>query len=219
MKWIKWYPIDWIHSTCRQDLEPAERAAWHDFVCLASLREPLGKFRFTNLAGLSSILRIPESVLKSAIEKCLNSKRIRIKESSVETTITIVKYRKYQPGVGVNKKPENIEKRLRNLGVSSLVYISSISFDFSSLNWKGIEDQDVKGWEEAYPAVDVKQELLKMREWIKANPQKGRKSNYRRFIANWLRKEQDRGGTRRGLPSGPAPGTWLKMMKEKEGKK
>ena len=219
MKWIKWYPIDWIHSTCRQDLEPAERAAWHDFVCLASLREPLGKFRFTNLAGLSSVLLIPESVLKSAFEKCERSKRIRIKTTPVETTITIVKYRKYQPQLSVSKKPENIEKRLQKPGVPIYSILSSILFDFSSLKWEGIKEEDLNNWAEAYPAVDIKQELLKMREWIKANPQKGRKSNYRRFITNWLRKEQDRGGTRRGTPSGPEPGTWLKTMKEREAKK
>jgi len=34
-----------------------------------------------------------------------------------------------------------------------------------------------------------------MREWILANPAKGRKQNWRRFISNWLSRAQDRGGT------------------------
>jgi hypothetical protein len=61
--------------------------------------------------------------------------------------------------------------------------------------WGGIQKKDLESWAKAYPACDIKSELLKMAEWIKANPAKGKKSNYRRFIVNWLSRSQDRGGT------------------------
>ena len=41
-----------------------------------------------------------------------------------------------------------------------------------------------------------------MIEWIKSNPKKGKKENYRRFITNWLSKSQERGG---GMKSNPRP--------------
>ena len=46
-----------------------------------------------------------------------------------------------------------------------------------------------------YPAADVLQELKKMKAWSINNPTKRKtKSGIKRFIGNWLAKEQDRGG-------------------------
>lgn len=46
-----------------------------------------------------------------------------------------------------------------------------------------------------YPAVDVLQELKKMKAWSINNPKKRKtKSGIKRFIGSWLAKEQDRGG-------------------------
>ena len=52
----------------------------------------------------------------------------------------------------------------------------------------------VAEWSSLYPAVDVLQELRKMRGWLLANP-KNRKTprGVRSFITTWLSKEQDRG--------------------------
>jgi hypothetical protein len=63
--------------------------------------------------------------------------------------------------------------------------------------WDGIGEEDKAAWIKAYPACDIEIELAKMAEWLKANPTK-KKSNYRRFITNWLSRSQDRGGTQRG---------------------
>jgi len=61
-------------------------------------------------------------------------------------------------------------------------------------------------WDElalAYPACDIRRQMLAMEQWLKANPAKARKSNWRKFVTNWLAKEQDRGGDLRGQ-SAPA---------------
>jgi hypothetical protein len=42
--------------------------------------------------------------------------------------------------------------------------------------------------------------MLAMEQWLKANPAKARKSNWRKFVTSWLAKEQDRGGDLRGMP-------------------
>lgn len=58
-------------------------------------------------------------------------------------------------------------------------------------------------WDElsqAYPACDIRRQMLAMEQWLKANPVKARKSNWRKFVTNWLAKEQDRGGDLRGMP-------------------
>lgn len=50
-------------------------------------------------------------------------------------------------------------------------------------------------WTAAYPAVDVKQELLKMIAWLESNPaRKKTRRGITRFIDSWLSREQDKGG-------------------------
>jgi hypothetical protein len=63
--------------------------------------------------------------------------------------------------------------------------------------WQGITDADRTEWAAAYPACDVAGELLRATSWLKANPSKAHKSNWRRFVVSWLTRSQDKGGTNR----------------------
>lgn len=64
--------------------------------------------------------------------------------------------------------------------------------------WEGITDADHAEWSQAYPAADLPVELAKANQWLKANPKKARKSNWRRWLTTvWLTKCQDHGGTHR----------------------
>ena len=71
----------------------------------------------------------------------------------------------------------------------------------------GIREQDVAEWQETFPNVDVMQQLRSMKLWCRDNPKKRKtKNGIRRFITNWLDREQNRGGDR-GLvvASPPSP--------------
>ena len=68
-------------------------------------------------------------------------------------------------------------------------------FSFTDSLWYGITDEQVALWAEAYPACDIEMELRQMGEWCKANGSKGKKVNWRRFVVNWLKRAQDRGGS------------------------
>ncbi len=59
-----------------------------------------------------------------------------------------------------------------------------------------ITQQDINEWMELYPAVDIMQELRKMKGWCNDNPKKRKtESGIKRFIGSWLSKEQDKGGS------------------------
>lgn len=61
----------------------------------------------------------------------------------------------------------------------------------------GVTESKASTWQELFPAVDVRQELNKMRAWSDANPSKRKtKRGVERFIVNWLSREQDRGGSK-----------------------
>lgn len=54
----------------------------------------------------------------------------------------------------------------------------------------------INDWKELYQAVDILQELKKMKGWLDSNPAKRKtKKGVPRFINSWLAREQDRGGT------------------------
>lgn len=76
----------------------------------------------------------------------------------------------------------------------------------SESGWEGITDADHAEWSQAYPAADLPVELAKATQWLKANPKKARKSNWRRWLTTvWLSKCQDRGGTHREAARPAAP--------------
>lgn len=58
-----------------------------------------------------------------------------------------------------------------------------------------VYQSQIDHWHELYPAVDIKQELLKMQGWLESNPKKRKtKRGITAFITNWLSKSQDKGG-------------------------
>lgn len=60
--------------------------------------------------------------------------------------------------------------------------------------WSGKTSELVLELKAAYPACDIDRQFLEMAQWLKANPAKAKKTAWRRFVDNWLRRKQDRGG-------------------------
>lgn len=69
-----------------------------------------------------------------------------------------------------------------------------------------ITEADVAEWRDAFPAVDVPQQLRAMRQWLLAN-ERNRKTvrGMRKFIVSWLSRDQDRGGSRQQGHHSQAP--------------
>ena len=80
--------------------------------------------------------------------------------------------------------------------------------------WQNVTDADRQEWAEAFPGAVLDQELAKATAWLKANPTKARRSNWRRFLVGWLQRCQDKGGTDRQQTGRrpedkPPPKRWL----------
>lgn len=94
----------------------------------------------------------------------------------------------------------DLDKKKKNSAASdsrSQPASPKINFNFKTSTWENITPGDIEPWKEAYPACDISVELKAMAEWLLSNPEK-RKEQYRRFITNWLSRQQQRGGTRNG---------------------
>ncbi|MCD8220907.1 MAG: hypothetical protein LUD07_01710 [Clostridiales bacterium] len=58
-----------------------------------------------------------------------------------------------------------------------------------------VPEDKIESWEQAYPGVNVRQELFRMAAWLDANPtRKKTRRGITRFIVGWLERTQNRGG-------------------------
>jgi hypothetical protein len=69
--------------------------------------------------------------------------------------------------------------------------------------WQGITAGDRSEWAAAFPGADLAQELAKATAWLRANPKRCGKRNWRRFVVNWLQRCQEKGGTHREIGRRP----------------
>lgn len=81
---------------------------------------------------------------------------------------------------------------------------SAVSWS-ADAGWGGITDTDRQEWAVAFPGAILPQELAKATAWLRANPQRAGRRNWRRFIVGWLQRCQDKGGTSREAGKIPPP--------------
>lgn len=55
-----------------------------------------------------------------------------------------------------------------------------------------VTQEHFEAWREAFPLVDVRNELKKIKSWLISNPEKRPAKNMTRFVNQWLGKEQDK---------------------------
>ena len=78
-----------------------------------------------------------------------------------------------------------------------------------------VEEHQAQEWKELFPAVDVMQELRKMKAWCDANPsRKKTRRGVKAFIVKWLSKEQDKGKSVRNHQSERTLPDWYKNEDE-----
>ncbi len=207
--WIPFYVDKWLFGSTRIELSPEERGVWIDLLAIAA--KDNGHIRANEgvpypLDQLAGFLRVPETLLKRTITKCLRRKKIARQQ---DRSLYICNWNKYQftdrhkRRIDSDIREDNIRKdRIgkdrpsENRTPRPQKRTSQINFNFKNREWINIKTEDKSGWLAAYPACDIDLELYKMREWLLANPDK-RKKNYRRFIVNWLTRTQDKGGSER----------------------
>lgn len=114
-----------------------------------------------------------------------------------------------------NKQPTDnqqitTKQELKHLSIKELKPIArsekktslhAVDFDFEKGEFLNINGH-LAVWEKAYPAVNITAELNKACVWLVENP-KNRKSNYGRFLSNWLSRAQDKAPSSKSTVRGP----------------
>ena len=181
------------------ELDEPERFVWFGFLLLAGDCAHEGRICATENSGytdeqLADLLKTTPELIKRAKSEFLKFGKIEVDSHGI---ITILKWHLYQSEY-LRQKSYRVKLQGEVTDSSPSPSLSIlISFNSKEKVWENITEDDKRGWSEAYPACDISTELTRMREWLISNPTKAVKSNWRRFITNWLSRSQDRGGTNR----------------------
>ena len=149
---------------------------------------------------IADMLDVEPNTYDDGIRRMIDKSKITVDENGV---ISIVNWSKYQSEYertrhamsrGVQKYGVDVDVDVERDVDIEIDKNKNFYYDIASRRWHGIEAVDMEAWASAYPACDINTELAKAGEWMLANPKKAVKSNYRRFIVNWLSRSQDRGG-------------------------
>ena len=73
--------------------------------------------------------------------------------------------------------------------------------------WSGISEAQIWAWKEAYPAVNIENEMKSALAWCLSNPADAPRSRFAAFLNTWFRKNQDRASIR-AIPTTPSAPSW-----------
>ncbi len=126
--------------------------------------------------------------MQTAKTRALTNERVQRKRNADSVTKALPEKRREKK----SKKKINTSASTRG-GSTAEEKSIEVSWTKSS-GWRGFDEADRARWAEAYPACNVDRQLLAMDDWLRSNPLRAHKSNWSRFITNWFKREQDRGG-------------------------
>jgi len=155
----------------------------------------------TGRDALASQTGLTVQQIRTSLNKLKSTNELTIKSSKQGTVIQVVSYDKYQEVtnestthqpdsnqiVTTNKKNKNIKNEKKNTLADAETHEISWS---SAGGWQNISADDIKQWDAAYPNAHVAQQIEAMNQWLISNPSKAKKKLWRKFITNWLARQQ-----------------------------
>jgi len=210
LPWMKFFPSDYIKDT--RCLSAEEKGVWMDLICFSWDSPERGKLKgdleaFSRMTGVEADplkrimsrlqnLGICEVVTNGHTEVTVMSRRICREEKDRE----LARLRKRR-----EREKENVTDLSRSLSRSVTPEKSYVRSQKSDKRITTYADYDQKSksaceeilsknlviWAKAYPAVNLETETSKAISWLISNP-KNKKSDFKRFLNNWMRRAQDR---------------------------
>jgi len=160
---------------------------------ITELLENYNLFYFTNKNTIRSrAVDIRLELRNDKKQKAKLSAEVRWKNAKAMRThceSNAIKERKGKERKGKSKEDKPKDKSLARLGTGNLL----IKMPLIGNDEIEIGDSFLKNWKVAYPKVNIYNCLIKMKNWLIANPKRRKtKAGILKFIVTWLAKEQDR---------------------------
>jgi hypothetical protein len=92
-----------------------------------------------------------------------------------------------------------------------------LTFNFESWKFEGILDSDISDWKLMYPHIDIQVETLKATQWLKNNPSRNKKKNWRKYLTGWYGRSNDSIENKKAYRSATGGTTQDRRTKNKDG--
>ncbi len=220
LNWVKWYFTDWMLGVRRMSW--AARGVYMEALSLQFHGERLDAgyeawqelFAGITEADYQQVVRHFEQRSDDAGTYLVNRRlEAEMQASKVKSDKARANAKRMHSGRRANAKRTHSERsairgeerrvdeiREDENGLCSDATVRARTIDALSWSvdggWTGITDKDRSDWGEAYPAVNVGQEMAKAHQWLLARPAKQRKKRWRAFLTGWLSRTQENGGSR-----------------------
>lgn len=191
------------------------KANWKDGV-FKGTTVPRGSF-ISSILKLAEETRLTNDEVRTAISHLVSTGEITKQSTNKYTVFTVVNYALYQDVTEQepNQVPSNAQtipklfptieegKKVRKEEINNIICpepekaapnLSGIKLILNDKTYYDAPLDKIAVWKEVYQAVDVMQELQKMRAWLDSNPTRRKtRRGIERFINNWLSRSQDNG--------------------------
>lgn len=145
----------------------------------------------------------------------VNSDSLKVNDDSLGENDHSLQQKESKVKDSKEKKKKDISSELKNSPSEPVI----ISLILSDKTLYPIFQKDIDEWKEIYPAVDIMQELRKMKGWCNDNPVRRKtKRGIRKFIGIWLSKQQDKGYMHNKHLDDPIPSFEIKMLEDNASK-
>lgn len=64
-------------------------------------------------------------------------------------------------------------------------------FNFEKWEFEGIGEKDLASWKVMYPHIELSVEILKAAQWLKNNPSRSNKKQWRKYLTGWFGRAND----------------------------
>lgn len=92
-----------------------------------------------------------------------------------------------------------------------------LSFDFEKWEFVGITEKDMNDWKLMYPHIDLVVEKLKASQWLKNNPTRSKKKQWRKFLTGWFGRSNDSTENKKAYRSASGSTTTDRRTKNMDG--
>lgn len=200
---FQFYPGDWSRDLEEHPLEI--EGAWIRICCKLWWSEKRGELTRT-YCQWGKILRVDETDAKRILEYVKTWKIGNVSEDC-NGNVTVISRRMQKDEID---RENNNERRMKhyykskcNPDVTPTSQDSSSSssikekiykkekVEFDGTKFINIPDDLKQKWTSIAPGITVQQEITKAEAWVLSNP-KLKKSNWSRFLTNWITRAQDR---------------------------
>lgn len=92
-----------------------------------------------------------------------------------------------------------------------------LTFNFEKWEFEGITEKDLADWKLMYPHIDIQVETLKASQWLKNNPSKSNKKQWRKYLTGWYGRSNDSIENKKAYRSATGGATQDRRTKNKDG--